>query len=140
MKNKLVILFAVLTLIAASLACSAVSFGEPTLDNVRMAKDQDGKELTSVFSTTDTVYVVSNLSNGKSGDVVSSKWYAINVENTEPNLMFDEANINIDQDGFDGNVYFYYPPPVDGVWPKGTYKVEIYYNDVLIDTADFSIE
>ena len=137
MKNRLIVLFAVLALIASSLACS---FGDPTLDNVRMAKDQDGNELTSVFSTTDTIYVVSDLSNGKAGQVVTSKWYAIDVENTEANMMFDEADINIDEDGFTGNVYFYYPPPVDGAWPRGTYQVEIYFDDVLIDTADFSVE
>jgi len=137
MKNRLIVLFAVLALIASSLACS---FGDPTLDNVRMAKDQDGNELTSVFSTTDTIYVVSDLRNGKAGQVVTSKWYAIDVENTEANLMFDEADINIDEDGFNGNVYFYYPPPVDGAWPRGTYQVEIYFDGVLIDTADFSVE
>jgi hypothetical protein len=139
MKNKVVILFAVLALIAASLACS-LGIGEPTLDNVRMAKDQDGNQLASVFATADTIYVVSDLSNGKAGDVVTSKWYAIDVENTEPNLLFDEADINIDNDGFNGNVYFYYPPPVDGAWPTGTYKVEIYYNEVLIDTANFTVQ
>jgi len=137
MKNKLVVLFAVMALIASNIACS---FGEPTLDNVRMAKDEDGNELSSVFSISDTIYVVSDMSNGAAGDVITSKWYAVNVENTDPNLMFDEADINIDEDGFDGIVYFYYPPPVDDAWPTGTYKVEIYYNDVLIDTADFTVE
>jgi len=141
MKNRLVVLLAVMALVLSSLACSLVStFGEPRLENVRMAKDQDGNELTSVFSQTDTIYVVSDMSYGVAGNVVVSKWYAVNVENTEPNLMFDEADINIDRDKFNGTVYFYYPPPLDGLWPKGTYKVEIYFNDVLIDTADFSVE
>ena len=137
MKNKFVVLFAVMALITSNIACS---FGEPTLDNVRMAKDEDGNQLTSVFSISDTIYVVSDMSNGAAGDVITSKWYAVNVENTDPNLMFDEADINIDEDGFNGIVYFYYPPPVDGAWPTGTYKVEIYYNDVLIDTAEFTVE
>ena len=137
MKNRLAILFAVLALLVSNLACS---FGDPRLDNVRMAKDQDGEQPSSVFSTMDTIYVVSDLSNGKAGQVVTSKWYAVNVEDTEPNLLFDEADINIEEDGFRGTVYFYYPPPVDGAWPKGTYKVEIYFDNVLIDTADFAVE
>ncbi|NWG34085.1 MAG: hypothetical protein HXY42_06550 [Chloroflexi bacterium] len=137
MKNKLVVLFAVLALVAASLACS---FGEPTLDNVRTAKDQDGNQPSSVFSTTDTIYVVSDLSNGVAGNVITSKWYAVDVENTEPNLMFDEADITIDEDGFNGNVYFYYPPPVDGAWPLGSYRVEIYFNDALISAVDFTVQ
>jgi len=137
MKNKLAIVFAVMALIASTLACS---FGDPTLDNVRTAKDQDGNQPATVFSTSDTVYVVSDLSNGVVGNVITSKWYAIEVENTEPNLMFDEADITIDEDGFNGNVYFYYPPPVDGAWPTGLYKVEVYFNDVLIGTSEFTVE
>ncbi|HSO13629.1 MAG TPA: hypothetical protein VLT51_14725 [Anaerolineales bacterium] len=137
MKNKLIVLFAVMTLIASTLACS---FGDPTLDNVRTAKDQDGNQPATVFSTTDTVYVVSDLSNGVKGNVINSKWYAVEVENTEPNLLFDEADINIEQDSFNGNVYFYYPPPVDGAWPKGLYKVEVYFNDALISTVEFTVE
>ena len=137
MKNKLIVLFAVLALITSSRACS---FGEPTLDNVRMAKDQDGEQPSSVFSTTDTVYVVTDLSNGVIGNVVTSKWIAVDVENTEPNLVFDEADINIEEDGFNGTVYFYYPPPVDGAWPTGSYQVEVYFNDVLINTVDFTVE
>lgn len=137
MKNKLIILFAVASLVAATLACS---FGEPTLNNVRTAKDKDGNQPSSVFSTTDTIYVVSDLSNGAVGNVISSKWYAVDVENTEPNLLFDEADITIDEEGFDGTVYFFYPPPVDGFWPLGLYKVEIFFNDALIGAVEFTVQ
>lgn len=136
MKNKWSVFLAVLVLIAASLACS---FGDPTLDNVRTAKDQDGKQPATVFSVSDTIYVVSDLSNGKAGNVVTSKWYAVNVEGIEANLMFDEADITIQDETFNGNVYFYYPPP-EGGWPLGSYKVEIYFNDALISTVEFSVQ
>jgi hypothetical protein len=137
MRNKLVVLFAVLALVASSLACS---FGDPTLDNVRTAKDQDGNQPSSVFSASDTIYVVTDLSNGVVGNVVNSKWYAVNVEGLEANLMFDEADINIEEDGFNGTVYFYYPPPDDGGWPVGSYRVEVYFNNVLVDTVEFTVE
>ncbi len=92
--NKVPILLAVIALIISSLACS-FGAGEPTLSNVRTAKDQDGTEPSSVFATTDTVYVVSDLSDGVVGNVVSSKWYAVEVADTEPNLLLDEAEISI---------------------------------------------
>ena len=136
MKNKLIVLFAVLALVASSLACS---FGDPKLDNVRTAKDQDGNQPSSVFSAGDTIYVVTDLSNGAVGNVVTSKWYAVNVEGIEANLMFDEADINIDEDGFNGTVYFFYPSP-DGGWPAGLYKVEIYFNDALVNTVEFTVQ
>jgi hypothetical protein len=70
---------------------------------------------------------------------VTSKWYAVNVEGIEANLMFDQADISIEDQRFNGNVYFYYPAP-EGGWPIGSYKVEIYFNDALISTVEFSVE
>jgi hypothetical protein len=136
MNRKLSILLAVLALVVSSLACAA---GEPTLSNVRTARDQDGTDQTSVFSTTDTVYVVSDLSNGVVGNVVSSKWYAVDVADTEPNLLLDEVSINIDE-AKDYSLYFYFPPPVDGQWPVGSYKVEVYFNGVLNSTVAYTVQ
>jgi hypothetical protein len=137
MNKKFSILLAVLALVASTLACA---LGEPTLDNVRTAKDQDGNQPTSVFSTTDTVYVVSDLSNGVKGNTISSKWYAVDVADTEPNLLIDEADIPIEDDSFTGNIYFYFPPPLDGQWPVGSYKVEVYFNGVLTSTVNFTVQ
>jgi hypothetical protein len=137
MKNRLIVLFAILALAASSLACS---FGDPTLDNVRTAKDEDGNQPSSVFGNSDTIYVVSDLSNGVVGNVVTSKWYAVNVEGIDANFLFDEADINIEEDNFNGTVYFYYPPPDDGGWPVGSYRVEVYFNDALVSTVEFTVQ
>lgn len=136
MNKKFSILLAVLALIVSTLACAV---GDPTLSNVRTAKDEDGNQPATVFNATDTVYVVSDLSNGVKGNVVSSKWYAVDVVNTEPNLLLDEAEIPIEDDYFSGTIYFYFPPPLDGQWPSGSYKVEIYFNGILNNTAEFSV-
>ncbi len=136
--NKVSILLAVVALIISSLAC-AFGAGEPTLSNVRTAKDQDGTQPSTVFATTDTVYVVSDLSDGVIGNVVSSKWYAVEVADTEPNLLLDEADISIDEDK-SYSLYFYFPPPLDGQWPVGSYKVEIYFNGVLNTTVPFTVQ
>jgi hypothetical protein len=137
MKSKnLSILLAVTALIISTLACA---FGEPALSNVRTAKDQDGAQPSSVFATTDTVYVVSDLSNGVKGNVITSKWYAVDVANTEPNLLLDQGDISIDEDK-SYSLYFYFPPPQDGQWPVGKYKVEVYFNNVLTSTVDFTVQ
>jgi len=137
MNKKFSILLAVLALAFSSLACA---LGEPGLSNIRTAKDQDGTQPATVFGTTDTVYVVSDLSNGVVGNVVSSKWYAVNVTDVEPNFLIDEADININEEPFNGTVYFYFPPPLDGVWPTGLYKVEIYFNGVLSGSTEFTVQ
>lgn len=137
MKNRMIVLFAALALVASSLACS---FGDPTLDNVRTAFDEDGEQPSTVFGNSDTIYVVSDLSNGVIGNVITSKWYAVSVEGIEANFLFDEADINIEEDGFNGTVYFFYPPPDDGGWPVGSYSVEIYFNGALVSTVAFTVQ
>ena len=64
-KKKLSILLAAIVLIAAQLACA---FGEPTLSNVRTAKDQDGAQPSTTFGSSDTIYVVGDLSNAVEGN------------------------------------------------------------------------
>lgn len=135
--KKLSILLAVLALIISTLACALG--GEPTLSNVRTAKDQDGAQPASIFATTETVYVVSDLSSGVKGNLITSKWYAVDVADTEPNLLIDTAEIPIEDETFDGTIYFFFEPP-DGGWPVGTYKVEIYFNGVLNNTVEFGVQ
>lgn len=136
--KKLSILLAVLALIISTLACALG--GEPTLSNVRTAKDQDGAQPAAIFATTETVYVVSDLSSGVKGNLITSKWYAVDVADTEPNLLIDTAEIPIEDETFDGTIYFFFEPPIEGVWPVGSYKVEIYFNGVLNSTVQFTVE
>lgn len=135
--KKLSIVLAVIALIISTLACAA---GEPTLSNVRTAKDQDGTQPASIFSVNETVYVVSDLSSGVKGNLVTSKWIAVDVVDTEPNLLIDTAEIPIEDETFDGTIYFYFEPPLDGEWPLGSYKVEIYFNGTLNSTVNFTVE
>lgn len=136
MNRKFSILLAVAALIASTLACAA---GEPTLSNVRTAFDEDGKQLSSVFSTTDTIYVVSDLANGLKGNVVSSKWIVSSVEGYDPGFVIDEVDLTLDEDQLAYSVNFYFEPPTDG-WPVGTYKVEVYFNSVLNSTVEFTVQ
>ncbi|MCQ3935947.1 MAG: hypothetical protein DPW18_02750 [Chloroflexi bacterium] len=134
--KKFTVLLAVLALVAAQLACA---LGEPTLSNVRTAKDADGVQTTSTFGAFDTVYVVSDLSNGVAGNIITSKWFAENVDGVDPNFLIDEADINVTEESFNGTIYFYFEPPTDG-WPTGTYRVEVYFNGALTGTVNFSVQ
>lgn len=136
--KKFSILLAALALIIAQLACAA---GEPALSNTRTALDQDGVQTTSTFGTFDTVYVVSDLANGAAGNVVTSRWTAVNADGLEPNFFLDEADITVTEADapFNGTIYFFFPAP-DGGWPVGTYQVEILFNGVLSATVNFTIQ
>lgn len=133
--RQLPILLAIISLVAASLACAVG--GELSLSNARTSSDQDGKQVTSTFSPTDTVYVVADLSNAPLGTVVTSKWFALDVAGMEPNELIDQGDINVNEDNFSGTVYFFFPPSTP--WPSGTYAVELYLNGALTTSVTFSV-
>lgn len=134
--KKLSIVLALFALVLAQLACA---LGEPTLSNVRTARDSDGAQPTTTFGVFDTVYVVSDLSNGVAGNIITSRWFAENVEGVDPNFLIDEGEINVTEETFNGTIYFYFEPPTDG-WPTGTYRCEIYFNGTLVNSVQFNIQ
>lgn len=137
MKNKFVVLFAVLSLIVSSLACAALA-GELGLTNLRMAFDQDGNNVTSTFAPTDIFYAVADLNNAPQGTKVEAKWTAVNTADTEPNLEFQTQSLDITEESFSGTIYFQLSN--DEGWPTGQYKVDLYLNGTLAQTAEFSVQ
>lgn len=135
-KNKISILLALSALIISTLACA---LGEPTLSNVRVAKDQEGTQVTNVFSPTDTVYAVSDIANGVAGNVVTSKWTVVSVEGYDPGFLIDNVDLTLDKDQLAYTVYFYFEPP-EGGWPVGAYQVEVLFNGTSVSTVQFSIQ
>lgn len=134
--NKISILLAVAALVISTLACA---LGEPSLSNVRVAKDQDGAEVANTFGVMDTVYVVSDVSNGVVGNVVASKWTVVSVEGYDPGFVIDEVDLTLDEDQLSYTVYFYFEPP-EGGWPVGTYQVEVLFNGASVSTVQFSVQ
>ena len=137
MKNKFVVLVAVLALVLSSLAC-AVGNTELGLTNLRMAFDQDGENVTTTFSPTDVFYAVADLANAPQGTKVEAKWTAVNAADTEPNLEFQTQTLDITEETFSGNIYFQLSN--DEGWPTGQYKVDLYLNGALAQTAEFSVQ
>jgi hypothetical protein len=138
MRKKLPVLLAVLALLASSLAC-AFGGGDPALSNTRTAFDEDGVNATSTFGAFDTVYVVNDLANGVSGNVVSSNWYAQNVDGVDPDFLIDTVEYTVTDESYNGTVYFYFEPP-DGGWPTGIYRVEVFFNGAPSATITFTVQ
>jgi hypothetical protein len=131
--KKLSILLVVITLMISISACA---FGEPTLSNVRTTKDENGNQASTIFSTTDTIYVVGNLSNGVKGNVVSCKWIVSNVNGYKAGYVINQSDFTLEQNAFSYAINFYITPPI----PAGAYKVEIYFNGALNATIDFTVQ
>ena len=137
MNHKFVVLFAVLSLVASSLAC-AVGNTELGLTNLRMAFDQDGKNPTTTFAPTDVFYAVADLANAPQGTKVEAKWTAVNAADTEPNLEFQTQTLDITEESFSGSIYFQLSN--DEGWRTGQYKVDLYLNGTLAQSAEFSVQ
>ncbi len=137
MKSKISILLAVLALIASTLACSA---GEMKLENPRMAKDEAGTQPVTSYGPNDVFYVVADLSNATKGTTIEAKWYVVNVPDVEAGPISTDAPtiLTIDQDYFSGYVSFQLSSA--SAWPAGEYKAELYLNNALTHTVNFTVQ
>lgn len=137
MQNRAAVYLSFLALILAGLSCGLFS-REVGLDNLRMALDEDGTALTTVFSVTDEFFAVGELNNAPAGTVVSADWRAVSIGGYAPDeLIFHQEINDFTEDGFTGTVYFQLSNDED--WLLGDYKVDISLNGIPADTLLFSV-
>lgn len=128
------------TVVVISTETPAQSLSSSTgITNLRTSSDEDGLQLLSVFGIFDTVYVVGDVEDVPLGDTVTSRWYAEDVVDVEPDFFIDEADIIVDEDNFTGVIYFFFEPPTDG-WPTGLYRVEVFYNGEFNGSVKFTVQ
>jgi hypothetical protein len=134
-KNLHRILYALIVLLLASLACS---FGNtaPAASNFYMATDEAGTNKTSTFSPNDDFYVFFDVKNIEPGTNFQSRWYALNVEGEDPNTPFQTIDYSYEE-GI-GNIYFQLTN--DQGWPVGNYKVEVYMDGTKVGEQEFSVQ
>jgi hypothetical protein len=122
------------------------------IDTVLTDKVSDGVAAgpKDVFSTdTPIVYVTWKSDQVKSGQKIKSVWIADDTNNVAPaNYKIDEAEFQLDQSfkakmlsGLPGGYWdgvFQMSKPNSG-WPAGKYHVDIYVDNVLAKTVNFSI-
>ena len=90
-------------------------------------------EETTAFSQDAIFYAIVDLANAPDDTITKAIWYTVDAEGVEPNLYISEAEITHG----DGTLTF--DLGNDYLWPLGTYKVELYLNDELDKTLDFSV-
>lgn len=140
MKIKLPVLLASLVLLAATLACNLVTGGtaEMSLENLRMAFDEDGNNPTNVFSSSDIFYVVGELKNAPAGTVVEAKWLAAQIEGYESGeLIYEQSIADFTDENFNGTIYFQLSN--NAGWPVGEYQADIYVDGTFVQSVPFSV-
>jgi PBP1b-binding outer membrane lipoprotein LpoB len=135
-------LVALLLLAGFSAGCS-FSISTANITQAVLAKDVKSDTFepvdpTSTFPTDQAVInLVVTVANAPSGTKVKTVWTAVDVGDAAPaNTKIDEAEVTMDAAG---NAHFTLSAPNSGVWPVGKYKVEVYLNDKLDRTLEYTV-
>jgi len=134
---------ALLLVVAVIVSACSFSFSTANISQAVLAKDVKGDNFepvdpTSTFATDQPVInLVVTVANAPSETKVKTVWTAVDVGDAAPaNTKIDEAEVTMDDSG---NAHFTLSLPNSGTWPAGKYKVEIYLNDKLDRTLEYTV-
>ena len=136
-------LVSLLVLVAIVAAGCNFSVSTANITQATLAKDVQGSNFDPVDPTTTfqvdqpLIHLVVSVANAPEGTKVKSVWTAVDVGDAAPaNTKIDEAEVSMTTDG---NAHFTLSLPTSGAWPVGKYKVDVYLNDKLDRTLDYTI-
>ena len=133
MPRRSVTLFLIFLLTLLLVACE-FSASTANIRSATLARDEDAAQPTTTFEPNETFYLVVDLANAPDDTNVRAVWYAVDVGNAaEPNTLIDEAGLS------SGSSVVTFNLAPDSPWPPGSYKVELYLNDELNQTLDFTV-
>jgi hypothetical protein len=132
--KKYSILFAVLALLVAALACGTSA--PAGVSNIRMANDADATNITTTFASTDVIYVFFDVNEVETGAPFQVKWYALNLDGQDPTEPFTVTDYAYN----DESTIYAQIESTDGGFPVAQYKVEIYLNGSKVGEQQFSVE
>ncbi len=116
-------------LVLAALACSGST---ANFASAKLTADSTGAGDTTTFSADQTFYLIAQLANAPSDTKAKAVWYAVDAAGASTQL--DSAEIT----GADQTLTFKLSNT--NPWPTGKYKVELYLNDKLDRTLEFTVQ
>jgi hypothetical protein len=132
-KPRLTILFPLLALILASLACG-FSASTANIPEAWMSTDEAGSNRTTTYTQDAEFFAQVELKNAPDDTTLKAVWTAVNAEGVDPNFVILEKEYT----GGDDLVHFTLSN--DSLWPAGEYKVDIYLNGNLDKTLTFIVQ
>ena len=125
---------AIAMIVLGILACSG-SFSTANITDAYMAADSDGTQRTTTFSGDQIFYCIVQVANAPEDTTLKAVWTAVAVEGEDPNLELNTTDATV------GTLdTFAFHLSNDSLWPPGQYKVDIYLNDTLDRTLEFSVQ
>lgn len=101
-----------------------------------MARDENGDEAVNRFQPTEVVYTIFDLEAAQ-GVHMKAVWIAKDAQGLALDTVLEEYPF--EKEGSGRNWVSYTPDP-DDPWKPGRYQVQLYVNDLLSQTLDFTIE
>ena len=131
-KRLLMIGFAIGILLLASIACEA-SASTASITSATLTADPASGAETTTFTPDQTFYVSVVLANAPDSTKVKAVWSSVDDAGAATKLAEKEIVGS-------GSPINFNAANNAGPWPAGKYRVEIYLNDTLNKTIDFSVE
>ena len=125
--------FILTVLLMVSLACN-FSASTASVSDAYMARDEAGDDPTTVFAQDQVFYCLVTLKNAPDDTALKAVWKIVAVEGEDPGMEIDQAELTA------GSGKHSFSLSNENLWPIGTYSVEIYMNDELQQTVEFSVE
>jgi hypothetical protein len=130
-KRFLMIASALGMLLFSSIACE-FSATTAKISSAVLTADAAGKTATTVFTTDQPFVYVVDLANAPDDTKVKAVWYSVDAAGA--------ATQFVDKEIVGGKSPITFSATNSGPWPVGKYKVELYLNDKLDRTAEFSVQ
>lgn len=122
----------VFLLALTALACG-FNFSTANISEATLAKDEAGDEPTTTFAQDDSFYAVVEVANAPDSTIVKAEWIAVDADGVDPNFVIGEKEL-------EGGGTLAFSLSNDKLWPVGQYKVDVYLNDELERTLEFTVE
>ena len=132
-----------IVLVAMVAAGCNFSVSTANISNATLSKDVQGDAFEPVDPTTafptdqPVIHLVAKVANAPEGTKVKSVWTAVDVGDAAPaNTKVAETEVVLNSDG---SAHFTLSLPSSGAWPVGKYKVDVYLNDKLDRTLEYTV-
>lgn len=122
-----------LALVLGVMACGG-SVSTANVADAWMSADEAGETRVTSYAQDSEFYAQADLKNAPDDTAIKAVWTAVEVADTEPGLVINETEFTT------GSGLIHFTLSNDGLWPTGSYKVDIYLGEELVKTLEFSIE
>jgi hypothetical protein len=132
--NRLVVIIFSSMMLLLTIACG-FNFSTAKVSDAYMARDLDGElEKVQSYGQDEIFLCIVDLANAPDDTVVSAAWYAVDAQDVDPNFLIDEASITGDASPI------YFDLSNNGLWPIGTYRVDISLNEEFVQSVTFQVQ